>query len=62
MAVVIGIEPLDLDSIRSEQRSLCVNDGIFSAALLIPIVNHQNFHLFLCVIALAPRPRMTARC
>jgi hypothetical protein len=38
---------LDLDSIGKQQAHLGVYYSVFSAPLLIPIVNHQHFHAVL---------------
>jgi len=38
--IVVSIKPLDLDSICSQQTCLCVNYGIFSASLLVSIVDY----------------------
>jgi len=50
--VVIGVKPLHFDAICGEESGFSVNHGILAASLLIPVVNYQNFHLFLFVIAL----------
>jgi hypothetical protein len=42
--VVVHVESLYLDSIRIQQTDFGVYDGVFPAGLLIPIVNHENFH------------------
>jgi hypothetical protein len=42
--VVVNVETLYLDSMRMEQPDFRVYDGVFPARLLIPIMNHENFH------------------
>jgi hypothetical protein len=45
--IVIRIESLNVDSIARKQTNFSIDDRILSAALLISIVNHQDFHSFL---------------
>jgi hypothetical protein len=42
--VVVNVKTLYLDSMRIEQPDFRVYDGVFPARLLIPIMNHENFH------------------
>jgi hypothetical protein len=44
--VIVGIESFHFNGARRQQAGLRVHNGIFSATLLIPVVNHQNFHVF----------------
>jgi hypothetical protein len=42
--IIVGIKPLDFDSICPQQSDFRIHDGILSAVLLISVVNHQYFH------------------
>jgi hypothetical protein len=42
--IVIGVKSPHLDAVRSQQAGLCVHHGVFSAALLIPVVDQKDFH------------------
>jgi hypothetical protein len=46
--VVVHVKSLHFDSIRSQQPHLRIDYGVFSAPLLVPIVNHQYFHAIIC--------------
>ena len=42
--VVVRIESLNLNSAPGEHAGLRVHHGVFSAALLIPVVDEQDLH------------------
>ena len=42
--VVVRIESLDLNAAPGEQAGFRVHHGVFSAALLIPVVDQQDLH------------------
>jgi len=42
--IVVGIESLNLNVAPGKQAGLCVHHGVFSAALLVPIMDEQDLH------------------
>jgi hypothetical protein len=55
--IVVGVKALNLNPVPSKQARLCIHDGIFTAALLIPIMDDKDFHR--CFI---PRCPMENKC